>query len=71
MTSVRFILEVASTGALIARGLDEPVLLRARNLADLRTQLQDRFAARDCKPILVAVRAADAGTDAVPTAQVA
>jgi len=65
MPSVRLILEVTMTGALIARGIDEPILVAAEDLADLHEKLAERFTAHSRRPILVAVRAADVGREAV------
>jgi hypothetical protein len=60
MTSVRLILEVTMTGALLARAIDEPIIVVAANLADLQEKLAERFTSRGCKPVVVAVRAAEA-----------
>ena len=48
------------TGALLARAIDEPIIVVAANLADLQEKLAERFTSRGCKPVVVAVRAAEA-----------
>jgi hypothetical protein len=66
MASVRFILEITPTGSLIARSIDEPAIIVADDLADLRQKLMNRFPTTAARPVLVAVRAADVSPSAAP-----